>query len=199
LELATTALVVIDMQNGFVHPASSHVVPVVVDLVRRWQEAGGATVFTRFINSPGSQFERLVQWTAVAKPPDTDIVDELLPYAEKATAVVDKPHYTLFTDKGVDVVARGGWTDLIFCGLTTESCVLKSAVDAFEHDLTPWLLTDASATHAGHVAQEAGLLVARRFIGARQLITTHDFVFAPGSVTLTVEPITIEHNIKSHA
>jgi hypothetical protein len=34
----------------------------------------------------------------------------------------------------------------------------------------PWVITDASASHAGEVVHEAGLLVARRFIGTGQLI-----------------------------
>jgi nicotinamidase-related amidase len=195
MDLTSTALVVIDMQRGFVHPNSAYVVPVVTDLVRRWQDAGGATVFTRFINAPGSQFERLLQWRAVSNPPQTDIVDELAPHLALATAVIDKPAYTLFTAEGAGVVARGGWSDLVFCGLTTESCVLKSAVDAFEHGLTPWVLTDASATHAGPAAQEAGLLVTRRFIGSGQLITTDDIHLAPGELTCTAPAVRIAHHI----
>jgi nicotinamidase-related amidase len=174
VEIGTTALVVVDMQNGFVRAQSRHVVPVVVDLVRRWQHAGGATIFTRFINQPGSAFERLIGWSLVATSPETDIVDELAPYVARATAVVDKPAYTLFTKEGVDAVAAGGWTDLAICGLATESCVTKTAADAFEYGYTPWLIVDACGSHAGPEAHNAGVLVTRRFIGDRQIITTAD-------------------------
>ncbi len=169
-----SVLVVIDMQNGFVKPASAYVVPRVVDLVRRWQDAGGATIFTRFINQPGGQYERLIGWTKVAVAPETDIVDELVPYAARSAAVIDKPGYTLFTEQGMAVMEAGGWHDVVICGLTIESCVLKTAVDAFERGLTPWVVTDASGTHAGAAAEEAGHLVIRRFIGAGQLVTTTD-------------------------
>ncbi|WP_369183522.1 isochorismatase family protein [Streptomyces sp. Y1] len=67
-----------------------------------------------------------------------------------------------------------GGTDLYICGIATESCVLKTAVDAFERDLTPWLLEDAVASHAGQAAHEAGILVASRFIGPGQIIKTAD-------------------------
>jgi nicotinamidase-related amidase len=60
----------------------------------------------------------------------------------------------------------------VFCGIATESCALKSAADAFEHGYAPWLLTDASASDAGPTVHDAGLLVARRLIGPRRLITT---------------------------
>lgn len=174
MELSRSVLVVVDMQNGFVRPPSQHVVPVVVSLVGRWQAAGGATIFTRFINYPGSPYERLIGWSRVAEAPETDLVDDLLPYAARATATIDKPGYTLFTDHGTQVIADGGWTNLLFCGLTTESCVCKSAVDAFERDLTPWVVTDACGSHGGAEPHRAGLLVLRRFIGQNQLITSAD-------------------------
>ncbi len=195
MDLASSVLVVIDMQKGFIHPNSAHVVPTVVDLVRRWQDAGGATVFTRFINSPGSLYERLFQWSQLMTAPQTDLVDDLVPYAERAAAVVDKPGYTLFTKEGSRIVAEGGWQDMIVCGLTTESCVLKVAVDAFERDLVPWVVTDACATHAGPAANDAGLLVIRRFVGPSQLIKAGDLRLSPGRLDFTGQPGEVVHNI----
>lgn len=169
-----TVLVVVDVQNGFVGSRSRHVVPVIVDLVRRWQARGGSTIFSRYLNYAGSPYERLIGWTRMRSAPETDLITELQPYAERAAAVVDKTIYSLFNDQGTDVLARGGWTDLLICGIATESCVCKTAVDAFERNLTPWVLTDACASHAGTVTHEAGLVVTSRFIGKRQLISTSD-------------------------
>ncbi|MFI9528003.1 cysteine hydrolase [Micromonospora rosaria] len=162
-------LVVTDMQNGFVREQSAHIVPVVVDLVRRWQASGGDTLFTRYLNYPGSPFERFFGWKRLQNSPETDIVPELIPYAERA-AQLDKTIYSPFTSEGEDLFDRQGWREFYFCGIATESCVLKGAVDAFERGLTPWLIADASASHAGEAAHSAGLLVARRFIGPSQVI-----------------------------
>ncbi len=169
-----TVLVVVDVQNGFVGSRSRHVVPVIVDLVRRWQARGGSTIFSRYLNYAGSPYERLIGWTRMRSAPETDLIMELQPYAERAAAVVDKTIYSLFNDQGTDVLARGGWTDLLICGIATESCVCKTAVDAFERNLTPWVLADACASHAGTVTHEAGLVVTSRFIGKGQLISTSD-------------------------
>ncbi|MFJ8832241.1 isochorismatase family cysteine hydrolase [Micromonospora aurantiaca] len=163
------ALIVIDMQNGFINDRSRHVIPKVVELVERWEATGRPIVFTRYYNYPGSPFERLIHWTRMQHSPETEIVPELSRHAARAH-VLDKPTYSYFTSEGADLAAREGWTDLVFCGVATESCVLKSAVDAFERDLTPWVVTDASASHGGPAAHEAGILVARRFVGAGQLI-----------------------------
>ncbi|MGW0506056.1 cysteine hydrolase [Micromonospora sp. NPDC003241] len=164
------ALVVTDMQNGFVREQSAHIVPVVVDLVRRWQRAGADTLFTRYLNYPNSPFERFFDWRKLQSSPEIDIIPQLEPFLRSGT-ILDKIIYSPFTEQGAKLIADRGWTDLYFCGIATESCVLKGAVDAFERNLTPWLIVDASASHAGAEAHNAGLLVARRFIGASQLIT----------------------------
>lgn len=165
-------LVVIDVQNGFLTEHSRPVVPAIVDLVRRWQTAGGDTIFTRYLNFPGSQYERLMGWTELRDSPAIDLVDELAPHAEKATAIVDKTIYSLFNDEGSVLVKEHGWTDLYICGIDTNSCVLKTAVDAFERGLAPWIVVDASASHSGPDVHDAGLLVARKFIGEAQLVTS---------------------------
>jgi nicotinamidase-related amidase len=169
-----SALVIVDVQNGFVREQSAHVVPLIADVVRRWQDAGGDTVFTRYFNPPGSTFERLIHWTRLREAPETDIVPELAPLAARATAIVDKTIYSLFNGEGDRLVRDHGWTDLYVCGIATESCVLKTAVDAFERDITPWVIADASASHAGPVAHDAGILVASRFIGKDQIIAVKD-------------------------
>lgn len=170
---STSALVVVDAQNGFVTDASAHVIGAIRSLVQRWQAACGAVVFTRYFNYPSSPFERLIRWEKLQASPETDIVAELAPYAERAF-VLDKKIYSLFTDEGEALIHEHAWTDLYICGIATESCVLKTAVDAFERDLTPWLLKDASASHAGQAAHDAGILVAQRFIGPDQVITIAD-------------------------
>lgn len=111
---------------------------------------------TRFLNSAGSPFETLK------------------PAVPGAVAVVDKTHYTSFTPQFVDLVREHGWKNIVVAGIATESCVLKTAVDAFEANLVPWLVTDASYSHAGEEAHEAGLLVASRYIGRGQLTTSDE-------------------------
>lgn len=167
-----SVLIVVDVQNGFVSTRSAPIVPAVADLVERWAAAGLPYVMTRFHNAAGSSFETLIQWTRMQAAPETDIVDELAPAVPGALAVIDKQHYSSFTDELVELQREHGWKNIVVAGIATESCVLKTAVDAFEAELVPWIVTDASYSHAGEEAHQAGLLVAKRFIGRSQLITT---------------------------
>lgn len=100
-----------------------------------------------------------------------ELTPEIQPFAV-GHPIVDKLGYTLFNAEGAALVRERGWSDLVFCGIATESCVLKSATDAFEHGYGPWLVTDACASDAGPETHQAGLTVARRLIGRNQLITT---------------------------
>lgn len=171
IDLSSAVLVVVDVQNGFVSSHSDAVVPAIVDLVERWQRAGGATVFTRYLNFEGSPFERLIHWSKLRDAPETDFDPRIAPYVTAPGAhQVDKTIYSLFNDEGTALVERKGWSDLLICGIATESCVLKTAVDAFERGLRPWVLRDGVASHAGSFAHEPGLLVAERFIGRDQVV-----------------------------
>jgi nicotinamidase-related amidase len=165
-------LVVVDVQNGFITEHSQPVVPIIADLVHRWQASHRDVIFTRYLNYPDSPFERLIGWTKMTDGPETEIVPELLPYVNPQTPIIDKYIYTLFTPEGAKLVDERGWTDLYVCGIDTEICVLKTAVDAFENNLTPWILEDASASHSGPKAHAAGLFIAGRFIGMNQIIQT---------------------------
>lgn len=131
------ALIVIDMQNGFLNAHTQHLVDVVSALIDQWSTAGLPVVFTRYLNYPGSPFERLINWTRLQSSPETDIAPALVAHQQKATAVIDKPAYSWFTPQAVSLAAQERWTDLVFCGVATDSCVLKSAADAFERGSPP--------------------------------------------------------------
>jgi len=152
--LASAVLVVVDVQVGFVRSTSQRAVPVIADLVARWQAAGGDTVFTRYLNHPGSQFERLIGWSAMQpSSPEIELAPELQDAGKRATAIIDKHTYSSLTPELVGLIREHGWTDLYVCGIATESCVLKTAVDAFKAKLTPWVITDASASRGGSSAR----------------------------------------------
>jgi len=166
-----SVLVLVDVQNGFVSPRSAHVVSPIAKFTREWAAAGRPYVMTRFINYPDSLFEQLIRWSAMMPgTPETEIVDELADLVPGAAAVLDKPTYSLFNAEGTELVDRNGWKHIVVVGLDTESCVLKTAVDAFELGLVPWVIQDLVYSHAGQVEHDAGLLVAGRFIGRGQLI-----------------------------
>ncbi|MEU6329717.1 isochorismatase family cysteine hydrolase [Streptomyces sp. NPDC047049] len=169
----TEVLVVVDIQNGFITAETASLVPTVVDLVERWERTGRDVVFTRFLNPPGSPYERLMHWSGFRSPPENELIAELTDHAARSAAVVDKVQYSAFTKDMDELVRLRGWTEFVICGIATEMCVLKTAVDAFERGFRPRIVTDASGTYAGAAAHEAGLALAARLVGAEQLTTVN--------------------------
>ena len=162
-------LLVVDMQNGFLGSKSQHVLPMVLRLAEEFKKRGLPIVFTRFHNDPGSQYERLIGWTRLRTSPETDLAAGLDGYA---SAIVDKRIYSALTPEFVSMMDDHQWRTVVICGVATDGCVLKTAVDVFERGLVPLVVSDACASHAGEEVHKAGLLLLSRFIGKDQLIST---------------------------
>jgi nicotinamidase-related amidase len=108
-------LIVVDMQNGFIRPSTEQVVPKVQGLVESWAGLGGEVVFTRFINTPDSQYERLIGWKRLQSAPETDLVSTLAPLAK---TVIDKNFYSVFTsEKFRDLIQKKAGESLQSLGL----------------------------------------------------------------------------------
>ncbi|AXK90082.1 cysteine hydrolase [Nocardia farcinica] len=177
MDIDKAALLVVDVQNGFVNEFSAHVVPVIADLATRWARTGRPTVFTRYWNYAGSPWERLIGWKALYGPPETDIVAELGSLTTAPGAhTLDKTVYTALTPEGLRLLRTLDVTDLVICGIATDACVLKTALDAFEHGYTPWVLRDAVASnatrHRAAEIHESALLHISRLVGAQQVTET---------------------------
>lgn len=165
-------LLVIDMQNGFLGEKSRHVISKVVTLATECQRRSIPLVFTRFHNREGSPYESLIGWRRLRSEEETNITEELSTFPAQ---FIDKDFYSAFTADFEQLLTENDWKTLILCGVATESCVMKTAADAFERNLTPVVISDACASHAGVDVHNAGLMILGRFIGKDQLVSTAEF------------------------
>ncbi|WP_406292254.1 isochorismatase family cysteine hydrolase [Embleya sp. NBC_00896] len=168
----TTALVVIDVQRGFVNEHSRNVLPAITHLVKSWRATGAPVVLTRFYNPPGSPYETITGWTRLRTPEEQALVADLAPFVDGAAAVIDKAQASVFTPEGAGVFQASGWSDLVMCGIDTDACVYDSAVAAYQGGYRPWIVTDACASTGGIRYHDAALLLAARNIGPDQLVTS---------------------------
>jgi nicotinamidase-related amidase len=152
----STALVVVDMQNGFCHPDGSLYAPPSEDaidsvaaLVERTREAGASVVFTRDVHPP-DQFEdahyydEFERWGehVVEGSWEAELVDELDP--READLVVEKHTYDAFYRTQLEGwLDAHGIDDLVICGTLANVCVLHTASSAGLRDFRPVLVEDA--------------------------------------------------------
>ncbi|MFG2463363.1 isochorismatase family cysteine hydrolase [Streptomyces sp. NPDC048523] len=172
MEPRSTALLVIDVQQGFVNRHSRGALPAIVQLVEGWRAAGAPVVFTRFHNTPGSPYETITRWTRLRSPEEQALAAELAPFADATAALIDKDQASVFTPEGAQLIRESGWTDLVICGIDTDACVYDSARDAYHHGVRPWIVTDACASSGGPQYHDAALLMAARNIGTDHLVTS---------------------------
>lgn len=143
-------LVVIDPQQIFASPDSqwgSPMFPGIVDPVRRLAAAAGdRTVVTRWVPAPdpqGSWRAYLDAWPFAAVPDDHPLL-ALVPEAEGlATEVVSLP---TFGKWGYALQAVTGPTPhLVLAGVSTDCCVVSTALAAADAGATITVVTDACA------------------------------------------------------
>jgi nicotinamidase-related amidase len=166
-------LLVVDVQNGFVNAHTRHVIEPINRLIGAFFERGDPMAFTRFVNTPGSGYQRWIGWTRFMHGPENDLHNAI---DARAGPVFVKHGYTAFTTEFENYLREQQVERLVLCGIATDGCVLKSAVDAFERGIEPVVVTDACASHTGGDIHEAGLLLLGRFIGTGQLKSVAEFV-----------------------
>ncbi|MFB6174132.1 MAG: cysteine hydrolase family protein, partial [Halobacteriales archaeon] len=153
---ARTALVVVDMQNGFCHPdgslyapASEEAIGPVADAVERARAAGVQVVYTRDVH-PEEQFEdahyydEFERWGehVLEGSWEAEIVDDL--EVREEDHVVEKHTYDAFQGTELDGwLSARGIDDLLFCGTLANVCVLHTAGSAGLRDYRPVLVEDA--------------------------------------------------------
>jgi len=156
LDPDSTALVVVDMQNGFCHPEGSLHAPgseaaiePVADAVAWAREAGTRVVFTRDVHPPGQfennyyydEFERWGEHVLEGSW-EAEIVEELPVHEEDH--VVEKHTYDAFHQTDLDGwLSARGVRDLVICGTLANVCVLHTAGSAGLRDYRPILLEGA--------------------------------------------------------
>jgi nicotinamidase-related amidase len=142
-------LVVIDMQRVFGEPGSPWLAPrfaEIVDPVRRLAEAfGPRAVFTRFVAPAvpqGAWRQYYEQWPFALQPPDAPIYELASPFAAMAGPTVDA---TTFGKWGPELAARAGGGPLVLAGVSTDCCVLSTALAAADAGATVRVVSDACA------------------------------------------------------
>jgi ureidoacrylate peracid hydrolase len=160
-----TALLVIDMQNGFCKPDGSidrigfdnrMLAAAVAPCRRLIAAARGAAVpviYTRYVYRADYADGGLLVHTLMPQLKehqalvsggwDAAIVDELRP--EPADFIVDKNRPSSFYATGLEPILSGlGVKALVVCGVTTNCCVESTVRDASQRDLMPFVVGDAT-------------------------------------------------------
>lgn len=162
-------LLVVDVQQGFVNDYTHHIPQRVATLIARGQHR--PVLFTRFVNTPDSTYRRLLDWHDCASDDETALAAEVAPSARGAQVFRKEGIAGLPSDLKQHL-REAGYRQVAVCGIDTDMCVLKSALDLFDMGIEPVVWIDCCASTAGIQAHLAGLAILGRNVGPRQLRLT---------------------------
>ncbi|MCH3978043.1 MAG: cysteine hydrolase [Candidatus Methanomethylophilus sp.] len=158
------ALLLIDVQQGFVSERTEHAVPRIRELL---DHPFGTVIATKFVNVPGSPYRELMGWTGMGSPPGTDLLDFV---EERADYVIEKHIYTAVGDRLLALLKERGAGMVYIAGFDTDCCILKNAEDLFERGIPCRVLMHYTASNGGPASYEAARTVLMRSIGSACII-----------------------------
>ena len=199
-EPGRTALVVVDMQRGFVEagvamevPAARDVVPAIQRLLAAFRERNLPVVFTEFVYSetmplligrvhPEHRPAPQGAPTGFGRPsssclegdPSADTIADLAP--RPGELVVRKRWYDAFAGTPLDGALRAhGVTSLVVTGTMTDICVLATVIGAFNREYRLTVVEDAVATLSPEIQRGALDIIRRaygRVVSSKEVVDT---------------------------
>jgi len=140
---------VIDMQRVFGEPGSPWLTPRFAEIVAPVQKLVQAfsprVTFTRFVapEVPHGAWRRYYdQWPFALQPPTARLYELVDEFAGEAGPTVDA---TTFSKWGPELAARVGAGRLVLAGVSTDCCVLSTALAAADAGATVRVVADACA------------------------------------------------------
>jgi ureidoacrylate peracid hydrolase len=199
-EPGRTALLIVDMQRGFVDPGEAmevpparECVPVIRGLVDLFRARRLPVVFTAFVYSPevpllvgelhpehkpappgAPRGFGLPSSSCLEGTPSAGVIDALAPRPDEP--VIQKRWYDAFAGSALDGALRArGVTSLVVTGTMTDVCVLATVIGAFNREYRVTVVEDGVATLWPEIQRATLDIVARayaRVVSSQAVIDT---------------------------
>lgn len=159
------ALLIVDVQNGFITDKTKHI----PSLVEKLQYDYDIVFITKFINKHNPLFRILLNYNKLKPEDEEDIKLAFKP--KQDSIIIDKHNYSCVDDNFLNLLKQNNINKIDVCGIETDVCVTKCAVDLFENEIMPFVLKDYCATNSEmYFANDIALEMLKRYIGEKQII-----------------------------
>ncbi len=156
-------LLVIDLQNAFINQNTEKVPSKIEETIASNQYDDVA--FTRFVNYEDSLYIKKLNWRGCLSEEDKTIVINTKDYQ-----VFDKSIYSSVTKELIEYIHKNQITEIHLCGINTDCCVLKTALDLFELGYNVYVLENLCGSTYGMERHNQAIDILKRNIGENYVI-----------------------------
>ena len=122
-------------------------------------------VFTKFINDTNSQYYNTLNYKGCMTEEDRKIVLDTKNYK-----VIEKKVYTALNDELNQYIKDNNIDEIYVCGIDTDACVMKTALDLFENNYNVKVIEDCSMSHSGADIHNNAVGILKKLIGKENVI-----------------------------
>ena len=159
-----SALILVDLQEGFLRENTAHLRQPVQELVS--SGAFSVIVATRFLNRAGSLWETVIGWAGLMTAGEQALGVEL----PHETVLIDKSSYSLPAAVISDLGNKFAKGSVYLAGIETDVCVAVIAAQLFDHGIPGIVLADYTASARGESHQEHALVTLSRIVGRNRVV-----------------------------
>ena len=154
VEFGRPALLVLDMQEYFLHPESHAFVPSapalipgIQQLIHKFREKGYPVLFTQHVNTL-EDAGMMAEWWRDLITVEHPMVGLSTQLEVGESPVIQKSQYDAFWGTDLDaMLITMGCTDVVVTGVMTHLCCETTARSAFMHGYRVWFPVDGTATY----------------------------------------------------
>ena len=156
-------LLVINVQEYFINEHTKFLIDKINNLIK--SNKFEIIAFTKFINNENSIFYKVLNNKGCILESDRAIVLDTTNYK-----VFEKEIYSAVNDELKKFIKNNNIDTVYLCGIDTDACVLKTALDLFEQNVKEKLLKEYSMSHSGIEYHNCAIKILEKLIGRDNVI-----------------------------
>ena len=160
-------LLIIDLQKGFINDNTKNIPNAIEELLNK--NIFNYVIFTKYINDEDSIFYKKLNYKGCMSSEDRNIVIDTKNYK-----IMEKRGYTALNDELKDYIKENNIEKICVCGLDTDACVLKTAIDLFENEYNVKVIKDLCMSHSGIEMNDSAINILSKMIGKDNVIDVEE-------------------------
>lgn len=162
-----TLLLIIDVQKSFINENTKNIPKKIEKLLQT--NKFNHIIFTKFINEENSNFYMELNYQGCMSEEDRKIVIDT-----KNNTILKKKTYTAVNSELTHYIKENNIDIIYLCGIDTDACVLKTALDLWENNYNVKVIKDCCMSHSGYEMHDSAINILNKMIGSSNVINSNE-------------------------